>query len=538
MRIQDHAGVLLSVRERCRTLGVSTLRCDLAGTVVDDAAGTPSAGTALESDLPAVLANATTQWASEQSPRLIETASNAFLIGIPEGSGKNRQGYLVAILPSRATSADGTPTGYDRPAAELLRTALRWMVEDIARGLDQQDAVGDLTTQLTDSYETLDALYSIGKSMQGLDDPASFIASCAQRLHASLRFDTIFVKLGHDPEWTPGLKGRVITAGRSPATLEVLTAAALSSIANPASGPGFQILTGDERMTDDDHREALVIPLMRKQAQIGILVGMHKTGPDRAVSSYDIQLMESSAGFLGAFLDNVAVYEEQRQLFLGTVQALTAAIDAKDRYTRGHSDRVAHLSAKLAEASGMTPEQVHRVWLAGLVHDVGKIGVPEAVLCKQGRLNDEEFGAIKKHPEIGHTILKAIRPLADVLPGVLYHHEKYDGRGYPSQLVGQQIPMLARIISLADTFDAMSSTRSYRPAMPREKVLEEIRRCAGTQFDPGLAMLFVQLDFSEFDAMVERSRAAEAWAAAAASQASPPAAATTPPAAAPPAAAA
>lgn len=513
MRIQDHAAVLLSVRERCRTLGVSTLRCDTAGCLIGEE---PRGEGLADSRMLNELAAAAGAWNLEQSPRLYQAGTGCWLIGVPEGSGKNRQGYLVAILPAKGVAEDGTESGYDRRAADLLRSALRWMVEDVARGLDQQDAVGDLTVQLTDSFETLDALYSIGKSMQGLDDPAAFIASCAQRLHASLRFDTIFVKLGNEPEWTPGLKGRVIFAGRSPGALDQITEAPLGSLLNAGAGPGFQILTGDERLTDDDHREALVIPLMRKQAQIGVLVGMHKTGPDRAVSSYDIQLMESSGGFLGAFLDNVAVYEEQRQLFLGTVQALTAAIDAKDRYTRGHSDRVAHLSARLAEASGMTPEEVHRVWLAGLVHDVGKIGVPEAVLCKQGRLSDEEFDAIKKHPEIGHTILKGIRPLADVLPGVLYHHEKYDGRGYPKQLVGQQIPMLARIISLADTFDAMSSTRSYRPAMPREKVLEEIRRCAGTQFDPGLAMLFVELDFSEFDAMVERSRAAEAWAAAAA----------------------
>lgn len=518
MRIKDHAAVHLAIRERCRTLAIATLRCDVSGAILDRDPAASLAPVIDSAEFASALADAAREWSLEQSPRLVESPIGLFLCGVPEGTGRNRQGYMVAVLPGRTEGMEGRTNGnagYNRAAADLLRSTLRWMAEDVGRVTDQEEAVRDLTTQLTDSYETLDALYSIGKSMQGLDEPSAFILASVKRLHASLRFQTVFVKLADVAEWSPALRGKLLLGGRQPATLEAIGGASPASLCGEQAGTGFRIATGDDRLNDDDHREALVLPLMRRQALIGVLVGMHKTGTDRAISSYDIQLMESTAGFLGAFLDNVSVYEEQRQLFLGTVHALTAAIDAKDRYTRGHSERVAHLSARLAEASGMTPEQVHRVWIAGLVHDVGKIGVPEAVLCKQGRLTDEEFGHIKRHPEIGHHILKDIRALSDVLPGVLHHHEKYDGRGYPAQLVGQQIPHLARIIALADTFDAMSSTRSYRPAMPREKVLEEIRRCAGTQFDPALASKFVELDFSEFDAMVERSRAAEAWAAAA-----------------------
>src|SRR5690606_26088192 len=157
---------------------------------------------------------------------------------------------------------------------------------------------------------------------------------------------------------------------------------------------------------------------------------------------------------------------------------------AKDRYTCGHSERVAMLARRIAQAAGLSGPQAERVHICGLLHDVGKIGVPEAVLCKPGRLNDEEFALITQHPAIGHRILKDIPMLEDVLPGVLHHHERFDGRGYPSGLAGQQIPLIARIIALADTFDAMSSTRSYRPAMPRERVLAEITREAGSQLDP------------------------------------------------------
>ena len=150
---------------------------------------------------------------------------------------------------------------------------------------------------------------------------------------------------------------------------------------------------------------------------------------------------------------------------------------------------------------------VDRMHIAGLVHDVGKIGVPESVLLKSGRLTDEEFGLIRKHPEIGHRILKDIPRFQDVLPGVLHHHERWDGRGYPRGLEGEKIPLVARLIGLADSFDAMSSTRTYRAAMSRSRVLEEIGACTGTQFDPRLAPVFVAMDFSRYDEMVQEYRA-------------------------------
>jgi HD-GYP domain-containing protein (c-di-GMP phosphodiesterase class II) len=229
-----------------------------------------------------------------------------------------------------------------------------------------------------------------------------------------------------------------------------------------------------------------------------------KCGDDPQVSSYEMQLLEAAGGYTGAMLENATLYRAQQAMFLGTLRSLTAAIDAKDRYTCGHSERVALMAAKLAEAAGLSAAQAERVHICGLVHDVGKIGVPEAVLCKPGRLTNEEFAIIKQHPDIGHRILKDIPMLEDVLPGVLHHHERWDGKGYPQSLKGEDVPLFARLIALADTFDAMSSTRSYRAAMPRAQVLAEIERSAGTQFDPGLAARFVRLDFSEFDRMVQR----------------------------------
>jgi HD-GYP domain-containing protein (c-di-GMP phosphodiesterase class II) len=204
------------------------------------------------------------------------------------------------------------------------------------------------------------------------------------------------------------------------------------------------------------------------------------------------------------FIHNAALYAEQQAMFMGTVRALSASIDAKDRYTRGHSERVAHLGAEIAKAMGMEPAQIERVRLAGLLHDLGKIGVPEAVLLKPGRLSEAEFELIKTHPTIGYTILKDIEPLEDVLPGVLYHHERWDGRGYPRGLKGTQIPLLGRMLAVADAFDAMSSDRAYRPRIERDKVLQELRVGAGEQWDKNIVREFLNVDLTSYDALLER----------------------------------
>ena len=168
---------------------------------------------------------------------------------------------------------------------------------------------------------------------------------------------------------------------------------------------------------------------------------------------------------------------------------------------------MAHLGEQIALNLGMSAQEAERVKICGLLHDVGKIGVPEAVLCKPGRLTDEEFDAIKLHPEIGYRILKDLTGLEDVLPGVLHHHERIDGNGYPHGLKGEEIPRIARILACADTFDAMSSNRAYRDAMPREKVLAELDRCKGTQFDPDVVDAFLLINLQTYDAMVAEAKA-------------------------------
>jgi putative nucleotidyltransferase with HDIG domain len=169
---------------------------------------------------------------------------------------------------------------------------------------------------------------------------------------------------------------------------------------------------------------------------------------------------------------------------MGLLHSLTSAVDAKDAYTCGHSERVALLARHLAQQIGLTDAEVDEVYMAGLLHDVGKIGVPESVLQKTGKLTNEEFELMKKHPQIGARILADVKQVKALIPGVLHHHERYDGRGYPDHLSGEAIPLQARVLAVADACDAMMAARPYRPALPPERIDAIMTAGAGSQWDP------------------------------------------------------
>ena len=201
---------------------------------------------------------------------------------------------------------------------------------------------------------------------------------------------------------------------------------------------------------------------------------------------------------------------ENEQLFLHVVGSLVSAIDAKDTYTKGHSGRVAEYSREIAKRFGYNTKQQHDIYMMGLLHDVGKIGVPDSVINKPDRLTDEEFELIKKHPVVGDRILDNIREMPRLSAGARWHHEKFCGGGYPDGLSGEQIPEEARIIAVADAYDAMSSNRSYRQALAQEKVRSEIEQGKGKQFDPYFAnIMLAMIDEDKEYRMHDNSKHAE-----------------------------
>jgi putative nucleotidyltransferase with HDIG domain len=187
-----------------------------------------------------------------------------------------------------------------------------------------------------------------------------------------------------------------------------------------------------------------------------------------------------------------AQYHRERAAHQATIRALVQAVDIKDRYTRGHSERVGRASALIARELGMAEERLEVVRFAGILHDVGKLGVPTRVLRKEGPLTPEERRVIELHPEYGHEMVRGIGFLGEARAAILHHHERMDGSGYPYGLVGTQIPEFARVVAVADAFDAMTSTRSYRRARPVPVALAELERCAGAQFDPLMVRALVR----------------------------------------------
>lgn len=182
-----------------------------------------------------------------------------------------------------------------------------------------------------------------------------------------------------------------------------------------------------------------------------------------------------------------------RRLTRQVMKTLASTIDAKDKYTNGHSVRVAEYSKMIAAKMDMSLNEQEDIYYIGLLHDIGKIGIPKEIINKTSKLTDEEYEVIKTHPTIGAEILETMSELPGIAVGARWHHERFDGKGYPDGLAGEDIPLVARIIGVADAYDAMSSKRSYRDILPQEYIVEEIKRCSGTQFDPTIAAMMLQI---------------------------------------------
>lgn len=208
-----------------------------------------------------------------------------------------------------------------------------------------------------------------------------------------------------------------------------------------------------------------------------------------------VDLLETIKAGIGKYdlaHNKTIMLKDLRELFYKTIKSISSALDAKDPYTHGHSMRVTLYSLILAKELGLDDKTLEEIETAGLLHDIGKVGIPQSILCKPGRLTDEEFEIMKSHPEQGEKIVRKIKKLGIISDWLKTHHERWDGKGYPDGLKGEEIPISARIIALADTYDAMTSTRSYRKALEHDIAISEIERCAGSQFDPQLATLFIQ----------------------------------------------
>ncbi len=251
--------------------------------------------------------------------------------------------------------------------------------------------------------------------------------------------------------------------------------------------------------------EYLVVPVSKNDRLHGWLVVLNRNRNGASRFDYYWQEMrlefgtveaavaQTAAAMLAAHAQNVELFRHKEQLLTDMVRALVNAIEAKDEYTRGHSERVALFALRLGRELGFDEDACERLYLTGMLHDVGKIAVDDATLRKPAQLDGDEFAKIKMHPDSGWAILHGLEHLRYVLPGVLHHHEKYDGSGYPDGLAGKDIPLDARILAVCDAYDAMTSDRTYRQGMPQEKAERILREAAGSHWDPDIVDSFFQV---------------------------------------------
>ena len=238
-------------------------------------------------------------------------------------------------------------------------------------------------------------------------------------------------------------------------------------------------------------RNMITVPVKSKGKVIGVLQALNKLG-GKSFDEQDLKLMQSLADQVAIALENARLYEEQKQTFFQTAEALATAIEKRDPYTGGHTKRVSDFSIAIGEEMGLSPEELENLKLSAILHDIGKIGVEDRILRKPGKLTKEEFLQMSTHPEQGYEIISHIRSLEPVIPGMRYHHERPDGKGYPAHLKGKEIPLLARIIAVADCWDALTSDRPYRPALDEARAIKEMLDNQGKQFDPQTLQAFFQ----------------------------------------------
>ena len=237
---------------------------------------------------------------------------------------------------------------------------------------------------------------------------------------------------------------------------------------------------------------SICVPLKTRKGVIGV-VNLNRKEDANPFTEDNSRLLFTMANDAASAIENATLYQNLHESYLSIIRALVSALELKDSYTRGHSESVTRYAVALAERLKLSPQEIESIEVAAVLHDIGKIGVQESILSKPGKLNDEEWGEMKQHPEFSYKILKEVNFPWDVKPIIYAHHERYDGKGYPAGLKGEKIPLGAKILAVADTFAAMTSDRAYRKGLSKEVAIEELKRVAGTQLDPELVKVFIEM---------------------------------------------
>lgn len=413
--------------------------------------------------------------------------AHMFLCGCPVFNG----GEIHAALLAHGTQYNGCDPNQHR---EQYQRHLRQTISLIEENKRYQDEIQELAHQLELSFED-NYLYSqISDQVKSLTLSRQMLNNIMMKIVENMNVDAAFIALPQRPHFDMEIYRPGVTLGPDKWEKFIYDLQVISRPHMDSAAENY-IIINDSRDNPSYHQlSALPYRFLnvgvRHQGKLYGWIGMASFNLQEIFRQGELRMLKSLAEQLAIVIANTDLYNNLEQFTESMVRSLVHAIEAKDPYTRGHSERVHHFTMLIAQQLKMTDDHYEALKWASILHDVGKIGISEQILMKPGKLTDEEFGLIKEHPEKGGRILKPVAQLTNSLGGIVHHHERYDGKGYPHGLRGKEIPLAARIIAVADTFDAITSNRTYRKGRSHKEALEIIQSVSGSQLDPRIVKVF------------------------------------------------
>lgn len=424
-----------------------------------------------------------------QSTPLGETSSDA-----DRGGSEQQERAAAVAAPLTAALRSWQDAARDQPELERqakgLDAAIEQVQTDISLILNEHEG---MTNELLRTYEQLGIVFDITGKLMSLRTEDEVVGLFVESLRPTYSDVTFLIVRPH------GKNQYHVAGDRSEAPdwlLAVVDVARGDRRVHPATASSTP--TADMQSGDAVNNEALVAPVIAGDSFV-CAIALWRNHDSGRWESGDMLLLDSLATFCGDLIRNFRLLQELQRMSMDMVRSLVNAVDQKDPYTSGHSTRVGYYAAMLGRQYGLDEERSRTLEWSALLHDVGKIGIRDNVLKKPGKLTDEEFEHIKEHPLRGYEVLREIPQMREALDGVLYHHEQYGGKGYPKGLKGEEIPLQARLIQIADIFDALTTTRSYRDAFSWRKALSIMEQEAGSVVDPNLVTMFATMLHTSFE---------------------------------------
>lgn len=382
-----------------------------------------------------------------------------------------------------------------RGGTKIITVTEMKIVPDESKILDIS-GISDNLDELRRAHRDLATMYKLGSLINSIQDITELLNVLADKLIEVLQSDRVVLMLFGNG------RGKIINKVIRTGTPVAVDIGDISmSMVHEVLTEGMAILSydalADERFREKQSvilnriRSAMCTPITGKGAALGVIYVDTNTSSGK-FTEQDLQLLSIVGNQAGIAIQNARLYEDMDDLFTGSLKTLVATIEAKDSVTSGHSVRVTVFSQAVASEMGISKDGMRILKISALLHDIGKVGVPESILGKPTPLSENEFIRMREHPTRGAEIIKNIKNVEEVVTAVRHHHERYDGGGIPDGLKGDNIPVISRILAVSDTFDAMTFDRPYRKGVAMEKAVKEIQRCSGTQFDPKVVDAFVR----------------------------------------------